>query len=157
MNPVLHYRNDDGSIVEIGPEHPDYAELLAAYRAANPNAPTAPTTSRWEIFKMGSIALAMGTAALWWEYTSLRDSHKYSPKLEFIGAMLVLIGLVAAVICMLPKRLMESKQSEAKPHPGGPTKLQMAGLIAVMAAGAAIAGLSAYAFHHWALNRLGLE
>jgi hypothetical protein len=150
MHPILHYRNDDGTIVQIGPEHPDYQQLLAEYRAANPNAPLHPTFNRWEMVKVGALCALGGAAALWWEYTRMRDAQRYSIKLEICGGFLVVLGVCGLLASLAPARWHVAPA-------GGMTKTQQTLLILLCLATLGGGGLLTYLFHQWALNQLGLE
>jgi hypothetical protein len=150
MKPLLHYQNDDGTVVQIGPEHPEYEQLLGQYRANNPNAAPPPTVNRWECVKVGALSVMGSLGMFWWQYARMRDAHKFSAKVEFLAGLLALVG----VFCLLLP-LASDKQLSAEPGGAGKprTILIVLIVIGVMGGGA----LVAYLFHQWALGRLGLE
>lgn len=144
---ILHYRNEDGSVTQIGPEHPDYAQLLAEYRRSHP----APPPERLKVALMGLAMVAGGVAAFWWQWVSLRDDHKYSVKLYLLAGMCLAFGLAALIASVLPARFQE-------PRTPGPLSNREQTLIVGGVAGVMVIGLlAAYLIHHWMLGQLGLE
>jgi hypothetical protein len=106
MPTILQYRNDDGSITEIGPEHPDYARLLAESGYTPPVDPWA----RLKVIGMGLGSLAGGAAIFYSQYVSMRDSQKYYPKLEMMAGMLLTLGLVTLVLSLFPPEMTTRPQ-----------------------------------------------
>lgn len=143
MHTILRYRDTDGSVVEIGPDHPDYSRLLAEYRKTHP----APTISRWKMLAYGVFSLAVSTAVFWDQWHSIQNDHKVSYKAEGLAGLMLVCGVLLLTFSALPQRWY-AKINE--PHG--------LGIGWTMGGGAALLVLSgsiAWCFHHWALAQLG--
>jgi hypothetical protein len=145
MPTILQFRNDDGSITEIGPEHPDYARLISEYP---------PPVDPWARLKMAGIglgSLAGGAAIFYSQYVSMRDSQKYYPKLEVIAGMLFTTGVTALVASLFPARIVNATTSN-------PAPAWQAILFAVTVIVTVILGIIAsFKIHYGMLASLGFE
>jgi hypothetical protein len=144
---ILRLRNPDGTVVEIGPEHPDYARLLREYQLANPPEPV----SRWKVFAYGMAALAGAAAAFYWEYVTIRDSQRYSMKLVMLCGFAITGGLIAVASSLLPSRI--GNATAANPIPKNEVYILGAGAVVLVVFGV----VATYKIHYGILASLGYQ
>jgi hypothetical protein len=142
-------RNDDGSITEIGPEHPDYTSLLAESKAT-------PAEDRWFYLRAiaSGLAAMAGAAALFYsQYLCMRHWQKYYPKVEVLAGFLLTGGLIAVCIGMSGP-FVDWVERRHK----GPAPKWSAYLLGCLLFGIGIAGIyGSFQIHYRMLSALGYE
>ena len=85
-NGRLRTQDENGRVTEIGPEHPDYQRLAAAFRASiRPSA-------RSRVY--GGVFILVGVATGWFVWRQLAAEGSYDDRLSVVGPLAIPFGLL---------------------------------------------------------------
>ena len=131
-------------MVEIGPEHPDYARLVEESGAGAVSDPQA----RRKLILVGLGAVVAAGVVFYLQYLWMRESQKYSMKLQMLAGIALTFGLVSLTASFLPADFANSKPEELlKP----PKLMMLIGLLVVAAVGIVVS----FQIHYRMLESLG--
>lgn len=144
MSTRFRYQREDGSFVEVGPEHPDYARLMEESGVGAMGDPH----GRLKLVLVGLGSVVGAGVIFYFQYLWMRESQKYSMKLQMLAGAMLTWGLVSLAASFLPAEFANSKPEELLKPP----KLMMGlGLVAVAVIGVVVS----FQIHYGILDSLG--
>jgi hypothetical protein len=144
MQPRLRFRNPDGSIFEIGPEHPDYERLLA-------EAGGDPGPRPLVMLGIGVAGIAGSLLIFYLQYLSMKHWQKYSVKLQFLAGLLLVFALFS--VCYGVMASIHGKEQSKKDLSKG----QLAILISMIVGCLAVGIYASLWIHNASLSSLGYQ